>query len=336
MRNNAIASLAASLTVLGGTAFAQDLGFTWEGEVEIGVESIIDSDAAGTELTDTYANFELGAALEISPRVSAFAVIIGESVTDATDDRAFEDIGFYLEELGVSIALSDQALLTLGKFNPISGRASDDTAGFFADTLAGDYEITEQIGAALSYGVGGGTLDIALFFADNTALSKSVATDRGRTRTSDGGVGNTGQLDNIALTWTQDIGNGSYQVAARHLSAGVGGTEDETGLIASAESQFNDSFSAFGEVAHFQNFGGGADDATFITLNGVYYTGDWAISGTVSHRDFDSSGNTDLVTFAAEYEFAREIVVGGGIAFVDEDGTKDTRIGLNVIVPFGA
>lgn len=73
-----------------------------------------------------------------------------------------------------------------------------------------------------------------------------------------------------------------------------------------------------------------------MTLNGVYYTGDWAFSGTLSHRNLDTSGDTDLVTLAAEYEFANEIVVGGGIAFVDEDGTKDTRIGLNVIVPFGS
>lgn len=336
MRQYVIASLAASLTALGGPVFAQDNGFTWEGEVEFGVEIIVDSDVPAKEITDVYANFELGAELEISSRVSAFAVIIGESVVDPADDRTFEDIGFYLEELGVSIALFDQADLTLGKFNPSFGRASDDTAGFFADTLAGDYELTEQLGASLSYtAINGGVLDFALFFADNTVLSRSLGTNRGRTRTADGGVGNTGQLDNVALTWTQDFEGGSYQLGGRHLSAGTGGTEDETGLIASAERQFNDSFSAFAEVASFQNFGGGADNATFVTLNGVYSTGDWAFSGTLSHRDLGTAGNTDLVTLAVEYEFANEIVVGSGIAFVDEDGSKDTRLGLNVIVPFG-
>lgn len=223
--------------------FAQDNGFTWEGEIEFGVETTLDSDVPANELTDVFANFELGAELEISSRVSAFAVIIGESVADPTDDRTFEDIGFYLEELGVSISLFDQADLTLGKFNPSFGRGSDDTAGFFADTLAGDYELTEQLGGALSYTApNGGVLDVGLFFADNTGLSRSLGADRGRTRTSDGGVGNTGKLDNVALTWTQDFEGGSFQLGARHLSAGTGGAEDETGLIASAERQFNDSF----------------------------------------------------------------------------------------------
>ena len=192
MRQYVIASLAAFLTALGGPVFAQENGFTWEGEVEFEVETTVDSDNPANELTDVYANFELGAELEISSRVSAFAVIIGESVFDCTDDRTFEDIGFYLQEFGVSIGLFDQANLTLGKFNPSFGHASDDTAGFFADTLAGDYELTEQLGGALSYTANnGGVLNLALFFADNTALSRSFGTNRGRTRTSDGGVGNT-------------------------------------------------------------------------------------------------------------------------------------------------
>ena len=89
-------------------------------------------------------------------------------------------------------------------------------------------------------------------------------------------------------------------------------------------------------MASFQNFGGSADDATFVTLNGVYYTGDWLFPGTLSHRDLGISGNSDLVSFAAEYEFANETVVGGGIAFLDEDGSKDTRLGLNEIVPYGS
>ena len=306
MRQYVIASLAASHTALGGPVFAQENSFTWEGEVEFRVEITVDSDNPANELTDVYANFELGAELEISSLVSAFAVIIGESVFDRTDDRTFEDIGFYLQEFGVSIGLFDQAYLTLGKFNPSFGRASDDFADYFADTLAGDYELTEQLGGVLSYTANNcGVLDAALFFADNTAFSRSLGTNRGCTRTSDGGIGNTGQLNNVALTWTQDFEGGSYQLGARHLSAGTGGTEDETGLIASAERQFNDSFSAFAEVASFQNFGGSADDATFVTLNGVYYTGDWLFPGTFSHRDLGISGNTDLVSVAAEYEFAK-------------------------------
>lgn len=305
MRKYVIASLAASLTTLGGPMFAQENDFTWEGEFGFGFITLVESDVPANKITDVYLNFALGAELEIGSRVSSFAVIIGESDVDPTDDRTFEDIGFYLEEFGVSIGLFDQANLTLGKFNPSFGRTSDDTAGFFANTLAGDYELTEQLGGALSYtSNNGGVLDVALFFADNTVLSRSFGTNRGRTRTSDGGVGNTGQLNNVALTWTQVFEGGSYLLGARHLSVGTGGTEDETGLIAIAERQFNDSFSAFAEVASFQNFGGSADDATFVTLNGVYYTGDWALSGTLSHRDPGTSGNTDLVTLAAEYEFA--------------------------------
>lgn len=327
--------LAATTMMVAGTqSFAQDL--TWEGELEIGVDAVISSDAPENELTDVYGVLELGAELAIGDGVSLFGVLIGESVEDPTDDRAFEDIGFYLEELGVSFDIGQSTNIVIGKSAPVFGRIWDDGAGFYSDILAGDYEQTEQIGAFVESELApGGVLSLGVYYADDTALSRSIGTDRGRNNASDGGAGNTGKLNNVALAWTQEFGDTSVQVALRHLSASVGDVDDETGIVASVAHGFGDEFAVFAEVASFQNFGGAADDATFVTLTGAYYWDDWAFSGTLAHRDLDSGGDTNAFSLSAEYEFDNGIVFGTAVAFVDDNGTEDTLFGANLIIPFG-
>jgi hypothetical protein len=318
-------------------AVAQDRPFTWEGEIEAGVESVLSSDASGNELTDAFPNAEISAAYAFSDRVFAFGTLAAESVLDPTHDRAFEDIGIYVKELGLSLALSDTASVAVGKITPTFGRTWDDSAGYFGATLAEDYELTEQIGVVGDIDlISGGTLSFGIFYSDNTSLSRSIGTDRGRNTIAAGGAGNTGKLDNVTLAWTQEFGEAtSIQVAARRLSAGTGDVGDETGLTASISHQFNDNFGLFAELAHFDNFGGGADGATYATLNGVYYTGSWAISGTLARRDLDAAGTTDLVSVSGEYEFGNGMVAGVGLAFVDDNGTTDTILGLNLLVPLG-
>lgn len=322
--------------LIAGHAGAQTTAFSWDGEVEMGVESVIDSDAVGNEIDDAYFNLELSGTLDIGARTRFFATLAGESVLDPVDDRAFEDIGFFIKELGVSFDLTENATVSLGKITPVFGRTWDEAAGFFGGTLGEDYELTEQIGVTADVVLtNGGVLSLGVFYVDDTGLSRSAGTDRGRNRASDGGAGNTGELDNVAVTWTQEFGDSSVQLGVRHLSAGQGDASDETGVVASFGHSLSDDLAAFAEVAHFDGFGGGTDDALYLTLNGAYQMGPWVFSGTYAHRDLDTAGDTDLFTVAAEYEFSNGVVAGGGIAFVDDDGTSDTVLGLNVVIPLG-
>jgi hypothetical protein len=327
--------LALIVAAAAGQATAQQ-AFEWGGELELGIDSVIDSDTPGNEISDAYGAVELGGTLSFGASGSAFFTLLGESVLDPTDDRVLEDVGFYFEELGLAFDIGTSTSIALGKVNPSFGRTSDDAAGFYSDIIAGDYELTEQIGIFVDTELTpGGTLSFGTFYADNTFFSRSIGTDRGQNTTAAGGAGNTGRLNNVALTWTQDFENNSFQVGARHLSAGTGDVSDETGLIASVTHTFNENFYVFAEAAHFSNFGGGADDATFVTLNAGYTIDNWTLSGVLARRDLDSGGTTDVFSVAAEYEFDNGNVVGTGLAFLDDGGSNETLFGVNLIIPFG-
>lgn len=339
MNNLSLKSLMLAGTCLSfsGVAFAQEAGFSWEGSVEIGVEANISSDDATAEFSDTYGIVELGGEYGFGNGLSVFTLLAAESLTDAVDDRAFEDMGVYVQELGLRYAIGSTEF-TIGKFAPVFGRSWDETAGFFGTTLAEDYELTEQLGFGADVAIGdtGGTLSAAVFFADDTGLSRSIGFDRGRNTTAAGGAGNTGELDNASLTWTQEWGNTTAQFGARYLSAGVGDVDDETGFVASVGHAFDNGLALFGEVALFDNFGGGADDATYLTLNAVYGIGDnWSVSGTVARRDLDTAGTTDLISVGAEYALDNGITFGAALAQVEEAGVDNTILGANVVFPLG-
>lgn len=327
--------LASAVAFAAGQTAAQQT-FEWEGELELGLESVISSDTAGNEITDAYGVLELGGSLSFGRNGSIFFTLLGESVEDATDDRALEDIGFYFEEIGVAFDLGTSTSIALGKVNPSFGRTFDVAAGFYNDIIAGDYELTEKIGIFVdSELTPGGTLSFGVFYADDTFLSRSIGTERGRNTTDAGGAGNTGRLNNLALTWTQEFDNSSFQIGARHLSAGTGDVSDETGLIASYTHNFTDDFFVFAEAARFSNFGGGAQDASFVTLNAGYTIDAWTFSGVLGRSDFGADGTTDAVSFSAEYEFDNGNVIGSGLAFLDNDGESETLLGVNLIIPFG-
>ncbi len=310
--------------------------FEWEGEIEIGNESVFHSDVAGNEISNTYATISLGATYRFGPGIAAFGTLTAESLTDPVSDRAFKDMGIYVEELGLQFAVGDQVTVSLGKLHPVFGSAWDDTAGFFGGSLAEDYELVEQIGILADVEVmAGGVLSMGAFFADTTVLSESVGFDRGRNQESAGGAGNTGTLDNVAIQWRQEIGDTFYQIGARHLSKGTGDVSDENGILLGLGHNFGDTVGVFAELARFNNFGGGVDDATYATLNGAYYMGPWSFSGTLATRDLDSAGRTDLASVGAEYELGNGMTLGGALAYVDEAGTKNNIIGVNLVIPLG-
>ena len=91
----------------------------------------------------------------------------------------------------------------------------------------------------------------------------------------------------------------------------------------------------FAEIASFDGYGGSADSATYATLNAAYAIGNLTLSGAYSRRDIDSAGVADLITIGAEYEFDNGILLGAGLARLDDAGTRDDLFGLNVVIPLG-
>ena len=316
---------------------AQDTSrFQWEGEIELGNESVLSSTAAANEISNTYLTLNLDGEYAISETVSVFGGLTLESLTDPAADRAFKDMGLYVRVLGLSFAVGDNLTFAVGKIEPSFGTVWDTAAGFFGAGLAEDYQLVEQLGGLADLDMGeAGVLSLGVFFADNTALSKSIGFKRGQTTTSAGGAGNTGKLDNVSLQWMKEWDSTYALVGMRHLSAGVGDVSSETGFVAGLGHTFGTDFNVVAEFASFDGFGGTADDATFATLNAFYSIGDLTLSGTYAHRDVTSAGKTKSVSIAAEYEFSDLISLGAGLARVDDAGTKDTIFGVNLIFSFG-
>ena len=333
------ATLAASASMAAAqesTEANSSSGFSWEGEIELGYEQVFDSDVPANELRDTYAIFSFGASYTFGNGIELFTVLTAESLTDPTDNRAFDDMGLYIEELGLSFPIGQATTVSIGKVHPVFGSAWDDTAGFYGGSLAEDYELIEQIGILADVELApGGVLSMGVFYADNTGLSKSVGFVREKVTVEDGGAGNTSELNNVALQWRQDFGNVFYQVGARYLSAGTGDVGDETGALAAIGATIGEDFSLFAEAAAFKNYRGSADDANYVTLNAAYYVNDFTFSGTLATRDLDSEGRTDLASVGLEYEFQNGWTLGGALALIDQEDTKDRLVGINLVIPLG-
>ena len=309
--------------------------FTWEGTIELGYDSVYDSDVAGAEVSDTYATIDFSAEYRFSDRISAFAAITAESVRPLVQDRTFDDMGAYFSELGLRFHF-DPVVISLGKISPAFGTAWDATPGFYGTSVAEDYEMFEAIGTTVDVDLAeAGTLSLAVFYADDTRLSDSFGTRRGRTNVTAGGAGNTGKLNNVALQWSKSFDATTVTLGARHLKAGQGDVKDETGYVAAVSHDFANGVSLLGEVAHFDGFGGTADDADYATLGASYGMGNWTYSASYTRRDVTSVGKTEFYTLGLDYTFKNDITLSSGLALLDESGIKSRSVGVAVIIPLG-
>lgn len=363
MNKHLTAALLSSASLLLGTniAFAQDIStpptdrldqtgsefaraeagsaFSWEIAVEIGIDDTYKSNTAGNEIRDIYAIGEAVTEAVIGDNISVFAGLTWESMTDPVADRSFGDMGLYIDSIGLQFEVAN-ATFQVGKIAPAFGNAWDSVAGFYATSLAEDYELAEMLGGLADVDMGNGnTLSFGIFFADTSVLSESAGFNRGRNSKTAGGAGNTGKLNNATIQWTKEMGDTYFNLGARHLSAGLGDVSDETGFVAGIGHSFTPSglpLDVFAEFASFDGFGGSSDNATYATLNAAYAIGNVTVSGTYAVRDITSAGKTTLASLAVEYPLTDNILIGGAYAHVDDAGVKDDRIGLNIIFTFGS
>lgn len=332
----ALSTLSGLLLAGGHAAKAEDAPFTWEGSIEIGVDSTIDSTDPTAELTDVYLTVEGAFEAALGGGVSAFGGLTLESMTGAADDRAFEDIGLYVSELGLRFSFADTTI-SAGKISPTFAKAWDEAPGFYGTSLAEDYELAEMLGAMVETPLGqsAGTLSFAAFYADTTILSDSVFEERGQNNTIFGGASNTGELNNFAIQWDQSFGDTGVWIGARFLSKGTGDASDETGVVAGVSHDFGNGFAMLGEVAHFDGFGGSPDDATYAMLGGSYAMGDWTFSATGTMIENSATGRDHMFAVGLDRSFANDIELNLGIARFDVTGDNATAIGAAIVIPLG-
>lgn len=318
---------------LAGPAFAEDNDlWQFSGELEIGVEAITDADDPDAEVRDIFFSAEIEAAFSLSERLSVFTEFTLESVTDPEADRAFEDVGLYFGELGLAFSL-DPVTLSVGKVSPAFGSAWDTAPGYFGADLADEYETEEMIGILAELELGDGTLHLAAFYPDDTRLSDSFGTRRGRNTLEEGGVGNTGKINNFALQYDHDFQATTLHLGLRHLDQGQE-DRDETGVALGVSHRIGEDIGLIAEHARFSGWEGEETTAHITTLGASIARGDFTWNAAASQLRRSDTSTDHLVSVGVDYEFDSGMEMTFGLARAREEGEDSTIFGLSVIVPF--
>jgi hypothetical protein len=297
-----------------------------EGEIEVEVQNdyTFDADDPDAELNDLFAVIEGAFTLNLTDFFSISTALVVEPVRDPGpgEDRVFEDHGLYAETLSVAVTI-DRLTAFAGKINPSFGIAWDAAPGIYGADFAEDYELTERIGGGveidLGFGAGEHVLTANAFFADTTFLSRSVFTDRGRTRLSDGGPNNTESLESFSLTLDgsdlPSLPGVAYHIGLRRQARGVGNPSSETGIVAGIVKEFeladDQVIEMIAEAAYFGNFDADANDRFYATLGGAYIRGPWNAAISYTLRDISGGGaGTNFADHLLQVSAGREVAYG--------------------------
>lgn len=301
------------------------------------------SDDRGNLNNHLYPTIEPSVTFQIAPGWSISTVAVMEPVGDPAqfENRVFEDIGLYIEDLYVEYAgerLGGQA----GKLNPGFGVAWDMTPGLYGTDLAEDYETSERIGIVGSWAVGQGrygnhTVSASTFFADTTILSESALRGRGDNREEDGGVSNTETFESFMVALNgEDLplpGKPGYHLSYMKQAAGRGDTADENSFAAAVFASFDlgnsVSFDPLVEaVRQINQSGVTGQDRFYLTVGGQFSWSGWNIAASVTERYTDNvtaANNTDThfqVSAGYSFDFGLSIDVGWKVS---EDAGVETR-----------
>ena len=313
-------------------AAQDDRAFSYSGEFEIGIEATTDADDPDAEISDLFYSAEIEIDFPIGMHTSFFSELSFESVIDPEENRAFEDLGLYIGELGFAYDLGD-VTLRLGKFAPAFGSAWDTAPGYFGADLADEYELEEMIGLSVEIERGDGLLTLSAFYPDDSRLSDSWGTRRGRNTPQDGGVGNTGRLDNVALQYDHELDATTLHLGLRHLSRGEEDS-NENAVAVGLTHAFTEDMYVIAEVAHFNGWEGSSGSAVISTLGASLERGPITYSAAASFLDV-SDGDTDhLISLGLDYALKNGMVLSAGYARTREEGEDADNFAISLIVPF--
>ncbi|MBT5458532.1 MAG: hypothetical protein HOK82_18160 [Rhodospirillaceae bacterium] len=302
------------------------------------------SDDRANQNNDLYIKTEPEITVQIAPSWSVFAHGVLEPIgsPDQFENRVFEDLGLYLEDLYLSY--DDGTFgIRAGKLNVGFGVGWDRTPGLYGtDFGEAGYEISERIGiigsATLNSDSGGmHTLSAGSFFQDTTLFSQSTLRGRGDTRKEDGGVSNTESFESfiVALDGGKIKGLGAlgYHVAYMHQARGIGDAEDENAVAVALFTQFDlgggVTFSPLAEFVHQDNAGGVHADRDFLTLAGqAQWKGfNLALAWTGRDTEDGTSGDDFQFQVSAGYAFKSGISIDIGWKTAQEAGIDTETVG---------
>lgn len=312
--------------------------------IEVENDWTFDSDDRDAELNDLFVKAEPEAQFYFLPNLSLLVHGVLEPVQDPgpRDDRAFEDEGFFIEDLHLTYETGPFALRA-GKFTPDFGRAPDEAPGVFGSDFAkSGYQFTERIGLAGELSIRGGaagnlTLSASTFFLDTTVLSRSAITSRGRTTLSSGGVSNTEDFSSYALAFSgAEIPAApglSYYAAFIHQAKGRGDTAAESGFALAAAHSFalgEVVLTPFVELAWFDDATGVAgQDLRFVTTSLQFNWRQWNLALSRTGRTTSPSGGPDIDDVLQQLSFGYEFDSGFAVDLGwkhTEEGAIDTNV----------
>jgi hypothetical protein len=314
--------------------------------VEIEHDWTTHSDDPDAEVHDTSATFEVGLAARLAEELTLKSLLEFEEVKDPGpgEDRFFKDHGLYAEELFVEFETGLFAFRA-GKFGQKFGIAWDAAPGIWGTDFAEDYEIAEQIGVAVDFNFGGKemgkhVITAGTFFADTTVLSESLFTNRGRTRKSDGGAGNTEDFSSFSIALEGKeipaLPGVMYHLAYLSRHSDAPGETDETGLVAGSSIAFKlgaVEVTPLVEIASLRDAGGAPGvDATYLTTSVAFVHGPWSFALSRTGRNIDESGMPDiddsLFQASLGYAFENGISVAVGWRRTEEEGIDSDTVGI--------
>lgn len=301
------------------------------------------SDDRGNLSNHLFPTIEPSVTFRLAPHWAVFTHAVLEPIGNPAkfENRAFEDIGVYVEDLYVEYA-GERFGAKGGKLNPGFGVAWDKTPGVYGTDIAEDYEISERIGVVGGWQVGMGRygehgFSASTFFVDTTILSESALRGRGDRRKQDGGVSNTESFRSFLFALNGEkipgLGNLGYHVAYMRQAAGRGDTADETSFAAAMFTSFDLgaglTFDPLAEAVHQKNQGGvSGQDRAYLTLAGQLGWKGWNLAVAWTERDTNNVAalnNTDThFQLSAGYAFDFGLTVDAGWK-VSEDAGVETR-----------
>lgn len=319
------------------------------GEVAIEVQNdwTYDSDDRDAELNDLFTLTEPEIVLHITPGLSLLVHGVLEPVAapGPRDDRVFEDQGLFVEELHLTYATEWFSVFG-GKITPNFGLGWDAAPGVYGTDFAEEgYELAEQIGlgATVTFKderLGAHTLSASTFFTDTTVLSESAIDNRGRTRLSSGGPGNTEDLSSFAVALDggeiSALPGFGYHIAFVLRAEGQGSTADETAIAIAASYSFSVAgiqVLPFIEYVHFDDLAGtDGDERDFLTTSLQMVWKRWNLAVSRTGRDTDIAGGSDsddeLVQISAGYQFEFGLAIDAGWKFTEEADIDTDTFGV--------
>ena len=291
--------------------------------------------SAGRAFTDTHMDVESSLDVAVTRRITLNTGLAFEEVdpvdgesTRPRGSRLLENSGLYVQQL--YLEWSDDAWsVHAGKFDPEFGVAWDGASGLYGDDFAGDYEITEQLGAGVRVplageGEGAVSLSFDAFMVDTSGLASCMVTKCVRPRRHDGGAGNTSWPRSFSVTLGADalpaLGGSGIQAGLLRRAGGEGDPDDELGIALALTHAFAlDGGAAVEwtfEGARLNHFEAGTDDVTFLTAGLAWERDRWnvAIAGAMRHYGTKQGEDTrdTLLQLSAGYAFESGLSVEVG------------------------